>query len=45
MDTLKEKTMLEDLWNGNRAPWKIWETGDNKADIEKVSIASGSGSR
>lgn len=24
MDTLKEKSMLEDLWNGEEAPWKIW---------------------
>jgi glucose-1-phosphate cytidylyltransferase len=25
MDTLKEKNMLEDLWNTGHAPWKIWE--------------------
>lgn len=25
MDTLKEKNMLETLWNEGRAPWKIWE--------------------
>jgi len=24
MDTLKEKNMLEDLWNSTQAPWKIW---------------------
>jgi glucose-1-phosphate cytidylyltransferase len=24
MDTLREKTLLEDLWRTNRAPWKIW---------------------
>ena len=24
MDTLKEKTYLEDLWNSGKAPWKIW---------------------
>jgi glucose-1-phosphate cytidylyltransferase len=24
MDTLKEKNMLEDLWNSDNAPWKIW---------------------
>ncbi len=24
MDTLKEKTMLEDLWASGKAPWKIW---------------------
>jgi glucose-1-phosphate cytidylyltransferase len=25
MDTLKEKHMLEELWNTGHAPWKIWE--------------------
>ncbi len=25
MDTLKEKNMLEELWNSGHAPWKIWE--------------------
>ena len=25
MDTLKEKNMLEELWNSGKAPWKIWE--------------------
>lgn len=24
MDTLREKTLLEDLWNEGRAPWKTW---------------------
>ena len=24
MDTLREKFLLEDLWNKNKAPWKIW---------------------
>ena len=24
MDTLKEKTYLEDLWQSGKAPWKIW---------------------
>ena len=24
MDTLREKTMLNDLWNKGKAPWKIW---------------------
>ncbi len=24
MDTLREKNMLEDLWNSGRAPWKVW---------------------
>lgn len=25
MDTLREKHMLEDLWNSGQAPWKIWD--------------------
>lgn len=25
MDTLREKRVLESLWNENRAPWRIWE--------------------
>jgi len=24
MDTLREKTLLEDLWTSGRAPWKMW---------------------
>jgi glucose-1-phosphate cytidylyltransferase len=24
MDTLREKTRLEELWNSGRAPWKLW---------------------
>ena len=24
MDTLREKTILEDLWIKNQAPWKLW---------------------
>lgn len=25
MDTLREKLVLEQLWQSNRAPWKIWD--------------------
>ena len=25
MDTLRDKSLLEDLWQSGRAPWKIWE--------------------
>jgi len=25
MDTLRDKTFLENLWASNRAPWKIWQ--------------------
>ena len=24
MDTLRDKSLLEDLWTGGRAPWKLW---------------------
>ena len=24
MDTLRDKTQLNDLWNSNNAKWKIW---------------------
>ena len=24
MDTLRDKTVLEELWNSGRAPWKTW---------------------
>jgi glucose-1-phosphate cytidylyltransferase len=25
MDTLREKTLLEELWDSGEAPWKVWE--------------------
>lgn len=25
MDTLREKFLLQNLWNSNKAPWKIWK--------------------
>jgi len=25
MDTLREKYILESLWQSGKAPWKIWE--------------------
>jgi glucose-1-phosphate cytidylyltransferase len=24
MDTLRDKNYLEDLWGGDKAPWKVW---------------------
>jgi glucose-1-phosphate cytidylyltransferase len=24
MDTLRDRHLLEDLWHGGRAPWKVW---------------------
>ena len=25
MDTLREKVMLEELWQSGKAPWKCWK--------------------
>jgi glucose-1-phosphate cytidylyltransferase len=25
MDTLREKYLLENLWQNGKAPWKVWE--------------------
>ena len=25
MDTLRDKTVLEKLWNAGKAPWKVWD--------------------
>ena len=25
MDTLRDKTHLEDLWASGKAPWKVWK--------------------
>ena len=25
MDTLRDKQILEDLWNRGNAPWKLWQ--------------------
>ncbi|MEB3353013.1 MAG: glucose-1-phosphate cytidylyltransferase [Cyanobacteriota bacterium] len=25
MDTLRDKTLLEDLWQAGKAPWKVWD--------------------
>jgi glucose-1-phosphate cytidylyltransferase len=24
VDTLRDKTTLQDLWDGGKAPWKMW---------------------
>ena len=24
MDTLRDKIVLQELWDSNKAPWKIW---------------------
>ncbi len=37
MDTLKERTMLEEMWSGGNAPWCIW---DKEADALPLVTAS-----
>ncbi|HEX6987189.1 MAG TPA: glucose-1-phosphate cytidylyltransferase [Planctomycetaceae bacterium] len=32
MDTLRDKQLLEELWNSGRAPWKMWNTDENILD-------------
>jgi glucose-1-phosphate cytidylyltransferase len=44
MDTLREKNMLDDLWNGGRAPWKIWDREDLKS-VQRLSIAGKNGDK
>ena len=31
MDTLRERNLLEELWNSGNAPWKVWK--DNKKNV------------
>jgi len=26
MDTLRDKNLLEDLWQSGKAPWKVWKS-------------------
>ena len=26
MDTLRDKIVLEEMWETNKAPWKVWDT-------------------
>jgi glucose-1-phosphate cytidylyltransferase len=37
MDTVKEKAMLEDLWNSGKASWKIWDSGRKSATAARGS--------
>jgi glucose-1-phosphate cytidylyltransferase len=38
MDTIREKNMLDDLWNTGRAPWRIWDRPELRIDAQKTSI-------
>lgn len=35
MDTLRDKALLESLWQGGNAPWKIWETKKKQNFIKR----------
>jgi glucose-1-phosphate cytidylyltransferase len=39
MDTLKEKTMLEELWKSGNAPWKIWDRVRPRASVAQTARA------
>lgn len=30
MDTLRDRTLLEDLWRSGRAPWKVWQSNEQQ---------------
>jgi glucose-1-phosphate cytidylyltransferase len=36
MDTLREKNMLEDLWNSGKAPWRIWDTKEFRPSLRAL---------
>ena len=38
MDTLKEKNMLEELWNSGHSPWNIWEPRPPKASDRAANV-------
>ncbi|HEX8330752.1 MAG TPA: glucose-1-phosphate cytidylyltransferase [Hymenobacter sp.] len=37
MDTLRDKNVLEDLWNSGKAPWKVW---DKKPKAETTEVTA-----
>jgi glucose-1-phosphate cytidylyltransferase len=37
MDTIREKQLLEKLWNNGNAPWKIWED-NNEISTRKYTV-------
>jgi glucose-1-phosphate cytidylyltransferase len=40
MDTLRDKQLLEELWNAKRAPWKVWH--DQREFFDRDSEQEGS---
>ncbi len=43
MDTLREKQLLERLWESGEAPWKVWNEHDDSAPILSGSPGDGHG--
>lgn len=41
MDTLREKHLLEQLWESGRAPWKLWN--DTEPALERIAPLAGDG--
>ena len=40
MDTLRDKALLESMWLGGNAPWKIWDRKNDKSSLkENISQA------
>lgn len=37
MDTLKEKNMLEELWDSGNAPWRTWDSGEHKPSLKALA--------
>jgi glucose-1-phosphate cytidylyltransferase len=45
MDTLREKRLLESLWQSGRAPWKVWETPIAESNVNQAEEASNASDR
>lgn len=41
MDTLRDKLLLQQLWDSGAAPWKVWSSGETAEHVSE-SLASGS---
>ena len=41
MDTYKDAVLLNDLWDGGAAPWRIWEHGGGPMPVLRVALVTG----
>jgi glucose-1-phosphate cytidylyltransferase len=39
MDTLRDKMILQELWDAGNPPWRVWDTAASEADSRKTSHA------